>query len=172
MDDNTLPTEPVSPKPKGDAWMKGCGLGCLGLILIAILATASAAWFGYSLVNDMEDELIAQGLSKQSGHVLKIEETVTEPTYYKAQIVLLRNGSDAPLGLLCQMAELRGEYFEPVTFRGQLLTIHQDAVLHKGLDVTAQMIEQLGKVEGDITGSFQTISETSSFDYTPFENMK
>jgi len=110
-------------------------------------------------------------LSKQSGHIITIDEPILSPNYYKGQIVIIRNGSQAPIGLFCQVAELRGEYHGPVTFRGQILTIHKDAVLHQGLDVTAQIVERIGKVEGKITGTFLAITETSSIDYSRFENL-
>lgn len=163
---------PVAAPANNKKWVWGCGIGCLGFILIAILAAIIGTWFAWSFVDDLEEGLIAQGLTKQSGHIMVVDETVTEPNYYKAQIVLIQDGSEVPIGLLCQMAELRGEYHQPVFFRGQILTIHKDAVLHQGLDVTAQIVERVGKVEGDITGNFQVITETSAVDYTQFENMQ
>jgi len=161
----------AAPAENKDKWIWGCGIGCLGLIVIAILAMASATWFAMSFVGELEDGLVAQGLEKQSGQIIEVKDMITEPTYYKGQIVMVRNGSEVPLGFLCQMAELRGEFHEPVTFRGQILTIHKDAVLHQGLDVKAQIVERVGTVNGDITGEFQIITETSSMDYAQFEDM-
>ena len=108
---------------------------------------------------------------KHSGQFIQVEEVITESTYYKGQIVMIRQGSQVPVGFLCQMAELRGEYHEPVIFRGQILTIHKDAVLHKGLDVKAQLVERVGTVNGEITGKFQAITEKSSVDYSQFEEV-
>ncbi len=172
INETTPAADPLNPQPaKQNKWIWGCGIGCLGFIIIAILAIASGTWYFLSLVNDMEDELIAQGLTKQSGQFIEVKDPITEPQYFKGQIVMIRNGSDAPIGLLCQMAELRGEFHQPVTFRGQILTIHKDAVLHQGLDVTAQLVERVGKVEGEITGSFQALTETAEMDYSQFEGM-
>ncbi|MEM1157512.1 MAG: hypothetical protein AAGH72_04580 [Verrucomicrobiota bacterium] len=161
----------VAPEQNKNKWLWGCGIGCLGLIVIGILATATAVWFALSFVDDLEQELIALGLEKQSGQFIKVEETVTSPTYYKGQVIMIRNGSDVPIGFLCQMAELRGEFHEPVTFRGQIVTIHADAVLHQGIDVKAQIVERLGEVKGEITGQYQIITETASLDYSQFEEM-
>jgi len=173
MNDEGVPplAADVAPEQNKNKWLWGCGIGCLGLMVIGILATATATWFALSFVNDLEDELVALGLEKQSGQFIKVEETITEPTYYKGQVVMIRNGSRAPVGLLCQMAELRGEFHEPVTFRGQIITIHPDAVLHQGLDVKTQIVERLGEVKGEITGQYQVITKSPAMDYSTFEDM-
>lgn len=174
MNEEGVPPLAAEVAQSGDEskWVWGCGIGCLGLIVIAILAIASGTWFALGLVNDMEDELVALGLEKQSGLFIEVNETITKPTYYKGQIVTVASGSEVPVGFLCQMAELRGEFKEPVTFRGQILTIHEDAVLHQGLDVTAQLVERVGEVKGEITGSFQMITDTSSMNYSQFDELK
>lgn len=168
-DEAVPPNVPTEHNP--DKWRLGCGLGCLGLIVIWILATVSATWFTRSLIADMEDELAALGLEQQSGKIMKVEDKTTTPTYYKAQMVQVNNGSDVAVGFICQSALLQGEFHGPVTFRGQILTIHEDAVLHQGLDVKAQMIEKLGEVKGDITGEFFNMTDRSYFDYSKYEDM-
>ncbi|MEM7387830.1 MAG: hypothetical protein AAF514_23090, partial [Verrucomicrobiota bacterium] len=63
----------AAPEQNQNKWLWGCGIGCLGLIVIAILATASATWFALSFVDELEDELIALGLEKQSGQFIQVK---------------------------------------------------------------------------------------------------
>jgi len=57
------------------------------------------------------------------------------------------------------MAEIHGTVSGKVYFVGQMLTIQPQAVLCDGLDVKAQMIQKYGKVQGEITGTYQQIME-------------
>ena len=57
-----------------------------------------------------------------------------------------------------QSAEIDGKIVGNVHFVGQMLTIHKGAELMRDLEVTAQLVNQFGTVDGKITGVYQVLN--------------
>ena len=83
----------------------------------------------------------------------------TEPTIYIGQSVRILNGSDRGMAFLCQTAEIHGPVVGNVRFIGQALTIKENAELMRDLEVTAQLVNLFGKVDGKITGVYQMLNK-------------
>ncbi len=147
---------PSSPVNK---WLKGCGIGCLGMIIILVILGFIAYKWGMSQLNKWTAEFESRGFVQVKGQMIDVKEPVTKPTLYVGQGVTLRKGSDTEVAIIAQMGELHGRFKGKVYFRGQMLIIPKDAELDKGLDVKAQIIQNLGKVTGGITGSYQSIQD-------------
>ena len=79
-------------------------------------------------------------------------------TLVTIQILELTSDAQANLALLSQVATLRGDVTGSVDFYGQVLTIEKDAVIHGDLNLGfAQMVVIRGKVQGKLTGGYQTL---------------
>ena len=133
----------------------GCVLGCLGMLVIVTVLIGGGGFFVVNKIMGLEDEFIDMGMVKKEREgfkgVLSYDDKIWEASYFKAQLVQLSGGAYQPIGLLCQAAELDGEYTEKVYFRGQILKIMPGARLNKGLDAHAMFIIQLGQVDGHIS---------------------
>ncbi|MHC4446724.1 MAG: bactofilin family protein, partial [Planctomycetota bacterium] len=86
-----------------------------------------------------------------------------EPTVYTCQVFTLKADADADIAIMAQTAQIHGTVSGDLDFFGQLLMIRRGAVIKGDLNVKgAQVIDLLGRVEGEITGSYQTIRDQSS----------
>jgi hypothetical protein len=148
----------VQPKPSGHGCWKATGIGCL-VVLIAIggLGYAGYRFFKRQYTAVME-RYEREGYKKVEGQMIEITEPVTEPTIFVGQIIKINKGSERGIALLCQSGTISGKVVGNVHFVGQVLTIHKDALLMRDLDVTAQVVNQFGKVDGKITGVYQTLN--------------
>jgi hypothetical protein len=146
----------------GAKWGTGCGIGCLTVIIII----AVLAFIGYRVANgkleevalEME-ELGFENVVKQQ--MIEVKDEITEPTLYVGQMVKIIGDCSTNLAIVAQMAEIHGKVDGKVYFRGQMLTIQPEAELLNGLDVTAQVVQQFGKIHGDITGDYQAFDDKS-----------
>jgi hypothetical protein len=100
-----------------------------------------------------------EGYKKVEGQMIEISETITEPTIFIGQSVKIKKGSERGIAMLCQTAEIDGKIVGNVHFVGQMLTIRKDALLMRDLDVTAQLVNQFGTIEGKITGVYQVLNK-------------
>ncbi len=148
-------------KSGGSGCLKGCGIGCL-VILIALGALGYAGYrFASKKYADLMAEFEEAGYTRVVGQAIEVDDTVSEPTVYVAQSVILRKGSDRGLGFLCQIAEIDGTVKGNVRFIGQELTIRPGAVLEQELNVQCQVLNLYGTVKGRINGVYQTINKTT-----------
>ncbi|MEM9445806.1 MAG: hypothetical protein AAGA18_10695 [Verrucomicrobiota bacterium] len=147
----------------------GCGIGCLGIVIIITIAILGGGWLLVDKVRSIENEFVEMGMVKQDLDdflgAIEVEDPVDEPTYYVAQLVSVSNGSTKPIGFLSQYVVLEGEFKEKVYFRGQIIKILPGTKLHQGLDVLCQVIIQQGEVAGEIDGYYQMLTEESNEEF-------
>ena len=148
---------------EGKTVAKGCGCGCLALIIAAGITIGGGTYWVKSKIDEFTQEFVDRGMKPgQSGQVITITEPPTEPTYYIGQVVRLNTDTDVEIGILAQTAELNGVASEKVYFRGQVVQIKQDGHLKKGLDVKCQVVQNVGgNVEGGLTGPAQVVQPAS-----------
>lgn len=154
----------LEPKPRGMPLSAkiglGCGLGCLVVIIIGIIAMIGGGLWLKEKIDEMQSELESAGFTNTvQGQLLEVTEPETLPTLYKAQVVHIKTDIDSDVAILAQVAEIHSRISGKVYFRGQVLTIHPDAVIGNGLDVKAQMVQKAGTVEGEITGTYQVMQD-------------
>lgn len=153
------PVPPAKPgKSTGTKVAIGCGIGCLGLIVLAIIAGILGWSWMMKYVEKFEAEFQEKGMKLQTkAQMVSVDTPPAAPAYYVGQVVKFHADSDVEVGILAQVAEIHGTMNEPVYFRGQVIQIKSGAHLKKGLDVKCQVIEnQGGKIDGPISGSYQS----------------
>lgn len=142
----------------GAKWGIGCGCGCLVLVILIAVGVFVGVRFATAKVAQMTQELKLHGFDKEvKGQVIEVKDPITEPTLYAGQMVKILGSCSTNIAILAQVAEIHGTVEGKVYFRGQILTIQPNAVLMNGLDVTAQVIQKYGTINGDITGTYSTI---------------
>ncbi len=149
----------TSNKPglsKGAKWGIGIGAGCLVLLLLI----AGLAFFGYTFfkgkIEAVTMDLKTHGFEKTiKGQIIEVKDPITEPAIYMGQVVKILGDCQTNLAIVAQMAEIHGRVQGKVYFRGQVLVIEPKAELLNGLDVTAQVVQKFGKIQGEITGKYQ-----------------
>ena len=142
----------------GAKWGIGCGIGCLSLVIVTIVVGVLAYFFVMGKVREVTQDLTTKGFEKQvKGQTIEVREDITEPTLYVGQMVKIFGTCKTNLAIVAQLAEIHGKVEGKVYFRGQLLTIQPTAEILGGLDVTAQAVLNKGKVEGGISGQYQTM---------------
>jgi len=159
MDNAQLP--PPQPQKKSSV-MKGCliasGIGCL----VVILAIGAISFVTYRFVKKQYGAVMEkfenQGYQTVEGQVVTMSDPVAEPTLYIAQSVSIRDGSERGLAFMCQTAEIRGHVKGNVYFMGQMLTIHEGAVIDQDLELTAQVVNNFGTVNGQVKGMYQVMN--------------
>jgi hypothetical protein len=148
----------AQPKSSGSGCLKATGIGCL----VILIGLGVVGYAGYRFVKRQYTAVMEryerEGYKKVEGQLIDVTETVTEPTIFVGQVVKIKKGSERGLALLCQTAEIDGKIAGNVHFYGQMLTIHKGAQLMRDLDVTAQVVNQLGTIEGKITGVYQLLN--------------
>lgn len=153
------PPSPAPPK-SGSGCGKGCGAGCV----VALLIAAACGYMAYRYIASQYNRLVGRydklGYERVYGQVIEVKERVTEPTIYIAQLVTVHAGSDRGMAFMCQQADLHGDVVGNVHFIGQALTVHPDAILHRDLELNAQVVNVYGVVSGKITGVYQTLNRT------------
>ena len=134
------------------------GIGCL----VILIALGVVGYVGYRFVKRQYTAVMEryerEGYKKVEGQMIDVTETVAEPTIFVGQIVKIKKGSERGIALLCQSAEIDGKVVGNVHFVGQMLTIHKGAELMRDLDVSAQVVNQFGTVDGKITGVYQVLN--------------
>ena len=142
---------PGPGKPTSTKWLIGCGIGCLGLILIAAIFVAVSVYFARDLMKQVTAEFEELGYKKVAGQVIEVHQETTEPTLYVGQMVKLTAGAKADVAIVGQAAEIHGTINGNLFFRGQVLRVMPGAVITGNLDVQAQVLENEGSVQGEIT---------------------
>lgn len=161
MYEDTPPFEPTAKK-KGLSTGAKIGIGCGAAALLTVLACAGLIYFGIRYVMDEADsfarEFEARGYSRVTGQVITVTQPVNQATTYVGQIVTFRAPVDTHVAVAAQTADVFSTINGDLDFYGQVLTIHPGAVITGDVRIKfAQAVSVAGTVEGEITGSFQTI---------------
>lgn len=145
----------------GAKWGVGCGVGCLVVVILAVVAAIFGLRFGLGKLDEMASEMSAKGGFENTvrRQVLEIDEVITEPTIYQGQSVKILANCTTNLGIIAQIAEIHGQVKGKVYFVGQILTVQPQAELLNGLDIKGQVVQKYGKIDGEITGTYQQIIE-------------
>jgi regulator of protease activity HflC (stomatin/prohibitin superfamily) len=156
--------QPTNPPPVPPPRKSGCGTGCLISVLIVLVIAGSAGYFGWRFVKNQYTTVMErferEGYRRVEGQVIEVTERVNEPTIYVAQVVKIRAGSNRGLAFLCQQADIQGDVVGNVHFIGQVLNVDKDAILHRDLDIKAQVANVYGVVSGEVTGVWQILKRT------------
>ena len=155
---NTPP--PVAqPKSSGSGCLKVAGIGCL----VILIGLGVLGYVGYRFVKHQYTAVMEryerEGYKKVEGQIIEVTETVTDPTIFVGQSIKINKGSERGMAFLCQTAEIHGTVAGNVHFVGQMITINEDAELMRDLEVTAQLVNLFGKVNGKITGVYQVLNK-------------
>ncbi len=153
--------EPRSDPNRKRSRLPGCALGCLFILLTLVILGYGGYRFIRNQIDTVVDRFEREGYSQRTGQFLDVKDTLLNPTVFLAQEVTIRNGSDRGIAILAQKADLHGPIEGNVHFIGQIVTVHEDAVLKRDLDVKAQVVNVFGTVEGKITGAYRTLKRDS-----------
>lgn len=153
---------PPGPPPRkgmstGAKWGIGCGAGCLTMILLV----AVGGFLGYRAIRHWVDgrtsDLKSHGFETvRTGQALEVKELSADPVLYRGQIVKILGDCPTNLAIIAQMAEIHGVVKGKTYFRGQILVVQPRAELQGGLDIQAQVLQQLGRITGPIEGDCAT----------------
>lgn len=157
--DTPPPVAQTQMKRSGRGCLKAAGIGCL----VVLIGLGVLGYVGYRFLKrqyaTVMERYEREGYRKVEGQMIEVTNRVTEPTIYIGQSVRILNGSDRGMAFLCQTAEIHGPVVGNVRFIGQALTIKEDAELMRDLEVTAQLVNLFGKVDGKITGVYQMLNK-------------
>jgi len=143
----------------GAKWGVGCGIGCLTLVVIIGVASFFIYRFAMGKLDEMTQEMTELGFENVvTQQVIEVTTEITEPTLYLGQVVKILADCSTNLAVIAQIAEIHGKVEGKVYFRGQVLTIQPNGELMNGLDVLAQGVQNLGTINGEITGQYQEIN--------------
>ena len=143
----------------GTKWVVGCGCGCLTLLIVIGIVTFFAVKFFMNKIDDMALEFQEQGFETVvKGQTIKVTDDIQEQTLYMGQMIDIYGHCYTNMAIIAQMAELNGIVDGNVYFRGQMLTIQPNAIIHGDLDITAQTLQCDGVVDGEIKGKYQAIT--------------
>jgi hypothetical protein len=149
----------AQPKSSGGGCLKAAGIGCL----VILIGLGVLGYVGYRFVKHQYTAVMEryerEGYKKVEGQMIEVPDRVTEPTIYVGQSVKIMKGSERGMAFLCQTAEIHGDVVGNVHFVGQMLTIKEDAELMRDLEVTAQLVNLFGKVDGKVTGVYQMLNK-------------
>lgn len=156
---------------KGSNWGIGLGIGCLVLLIGQAALILVGANFVARKAHQMQavraaeraqliEELRARGfVNETQGQSMTIEQVITQPTIYDVQVFKLFGDCTTDLCVLAQHGEIHGTVEGDLVFRGQVLIIESNAVVKGNLELDAQSVTKRGRVEGSITGTYQTFKD-------------
>lgn len=159
MPDVTSIPPPLPPRKRG--CRPGCGIGCLAVLVVTALLGFGAFRLAMNQYHTFMDRYEREGYRRVEGQYINVTNRPDIPTIYAGQVVKIQVGSDRGIALLCQQAEIKGDVVGNVHFVGQMLTVDKDAVLHRDLDIKAQVANVYGVVSGKITGVWQVLNRQS-----------
>lgn len=143
---------------KSHKWLIGCSITCA----VVLLLVSAVAWWCYNLifekVDKMSREFIDSGYEKIVGQRLDVIKSSEKPTLYIGQLVYINADQQFDVAIIAQVAEVSGNIEGKLSFRGQVLVVHKDAIVNK-LDVTAQTVKIYGEVSNPITGTYQELDQ-------------
>tara|TARA_B100000315_G_C14488449_1_gene546354 strand:- start:510 stop:1022 length:513 start_codon:yes stop_codon:yes gene_type:complete len=142
---------------KGKKIAGGCGCGCL----VVILVIAAIIYWAYREATAFTRGFEEQGYRKVSAQsiVVNEEETVKGPVVYFGQSLVIEGTIDGNVAAMCQAVIIDG------TINGKLDVLSQSVIINEtGVvtgDIIAEAVQSLvnnGRVDGDITGTFQNVT--------------
>jgi hypothetical protein len=140
----------------------GCGIGCLVLVVVFAVAAFVAFRMGMSYLDKAAEEFRAKGFENVVRvQNIEVTEPIHEPVLYMGQVVKIMADCTTDLAVMAQVCEIHGTVEGKLHFVGQVLTIQPGAVLKGGLDTKAQLIQNYGQIEGEITGAYQSLVDKS-----------
>lgn len=150
----------------GAKWAVGCGAGCLTVTIIAVIIVLCTISYFSTSFNKMAQEYAAryeaQGYRKVAGAVCEITTPVTQKTVFAAPVVAIRAECSDDIAIVARVGDISGRVAGDVHFKGQVLAIQPQAVVEGDLDVEARVVSVLGKVEGEITGTYAVLDNRSA----------
>ncbi len=173
---NLSPSSPSNGRAKsGNAGTRvavGCGSGCLGLVALLILVVIG---MGFWIRNDIakgRTQMEEKGLKLAPGSEKKtitVTDVPTEPTYYTAEVGVQFDFDEpvtVPIGAVALFCEFNGEFTEPVSARGMLISMKPGTVFRKKLEVKALVIEDEGAtLEDGITGDYREVVRDNVYEF-------
>ena len=140
----------------------GCGSGCLVFILLLVAAILAGVFYVKNIITKYEDDLKSHGFETVvQEQMLEVVDPVSEPILFKGQMVRIMADCSTNMAVLAQACEVHGTVLGTFYFRGQVLTVHPGAELLGGADIQAQVLQNNGKIEGEITGKYQLLEAPS-----------
>lgn len=138
----------------------GCGIGCLGMILVVAVAGFIGWKWVDGKVNEFETDFAEKGLVDGGfSQMLDITTPPTQPTYYKGQMVKLNftEPVTVDIGIIGQQIEIiQGQFNGNVYVRGQMVTVNPKVSIDGELNAICQMLDNRGAtVKGGVKGQYQ-----------------
>jgi hypothetical protein len=143
---------------KGGKCCLGCGCGCLSIIV----AIALVPLVGYKLMMNKADQYAAEfkavGIEEVVQKVvIEVAEPAADATTYMGAMVSINADCPSDLAIVAPFAQITGKIDGKVYFRGQILMVMPGAELRGGLDIKARYLQNMGQIEGEIVGEYQTL---------------
>lgn len=140
----------------------GCGAGCLGLIVVMVIAGAVIAMKAKNYPSGFDQEFADLGITEVvEGDELRVTTPPTVATFYKGQAIVL-DFSDTvtvPIGAAATVIQIGGTFEEPVYLRSMMaIEVDADSHFKKEVNVQTVAISTNGaNVEGGVTGEYKTM---------------
>ena len=146
----THPTDPYEPlkKKKSSCSCCGCG-GCFFLILLVIGLLIGGGYFAVApFMGDYEV------YDHRNPEILLVQEAPETATLFIGnEIEYEAPETSVDVAFVAANATLGGYFSEKVSFRGAKLTLKEDSIFLKGIEVYAfEFDNQSQKIEGELTG--------------------
>lgn len=134
---------------------KGCGCagcGCLTILIIFMIPIAFGVWAIQPFAK------FEQVTSSES--ILNVEEAATDPTMYIGeQIIYSAPETSTETAFLGAQVTLSGFFSEKVSIRAHKVTLTEDSIFLKDLDIYALEFENNSQqIEGELTGKIMSQS--------------
>ena len=153
-------TDDVAPRKSSrkKLWLWGCGGGCLVVILVVAALSLWGYFFVKGKLNEMTAELEQMGFERRAtAQAVDVRGNIEGRPMYVGQIVKVFSDAPGDVAIVAQVAEIHGKINGTLYFRGQVLTIMAKAEITGDVNVKAQVIRNLGKIGGNVTGTYQAL---------------
>jgi hypothetical protein len=158
----SAPVPPVAAAPgppravRARPWLLGCGAALLVSVALLVLLGLVALRTVKRRFEAVTAELRALGFETTArGQVVRVREPVAGPCLFVGQVVRLEADCATNVAIVAQQATVAGRVAGKVYFRGQLLEVAPGAHVAGGLDVRAQLVRVLGRVDGPVEGTWR-----------------
>lgn len=161
------PFDSQPPARQGMSTGAKVGIGCAVVsVLLIIVICAGLIFGGYWVVRQVTEfveDFEQQGYTLVEGQSMNVTTPVTESTVYAGEHLMIDADVMGNLAIAVQSATINGRVEGDIDFIGQELVIGPDAVVTGDIRVKfGQVIIVHGTVEGEITGSYQTLRQNES----------
>ncbi len=140
----------------------GCGAGCLGLVVVGVIAAVVIGMKSADYPNKFDTEFAELGLTEVvEGEELRVTTPPTVPTSYKGKVVMLdfEGPVTVPIGAAGIVVQVGGEFEENVYLRAMTaITVDPDSHFKKELNVKTMALETAGaQIDGGVTGDYKAM---------------